>query len=108
MPAAVLGDFEQLVLLALVRHGGDGYGASIGQDLAERTGRDVSLAAVYKTLERLQDKGFVASRIGAPTPERGGRRKRHYRVLAPGHRALVASLGAIRRMTEGLGPEFEG
>ena len=71
----VLGEFEQLVLLALVRLGTDGYGVSIADDIAERTSRDVSLGAVYKTLERLEDKGLVASRIGDPTPERGGRRR---------------------------------
>jgi PadR family transcriptional regulator PadR len=108
MTEPVLGEFEQLVLLALVRQGADGYGVSICQDLVDRTGRDVSLAAVYKTLERLQDKGYVASRIGEPTAERGGRRKKHYRLLAPGQRALKSSLAAIRRMTAGLGREFEG
>ena len=75
MTEPVLGEFEQLVLLALVRQGADGYGVSICQDLVDRTGRDVSLAAVYKTLERLQDKGYVASRIGEPTAERGGRQE---------------------------------
>jgi len=108
MTEPVIGEFEQLVLLALVRQGADGYGVSICQDLVDRTGRDVSLAAVYKTLERLQDKGYVASRIGEPTAERGGRRKKHYRLLAPGQRALKSSLAAIRRMTAGLGREFEG
>jgi len=103
----VLGEFEQLVMLALVRQGADGYGVSICQDLVERTGRDVSLAAVYKTLERLEDKGYVGSRVGEPTAERGGRRKKYYRLLAPGDRALKASLAALRRMTAGLGREFD-
>src|SRR5687768_9234372 len=104
----VIGEFEQLVMLALVRLGPDANGVSVCQYLIDRTGRDVSLAAVYKTLERLEDKGYVGSRIGEPTAERGGRRKKHYRLLAPGSRALKASLTAIRRMTEGLGREFEG
>jgi DNA-binding PadR family transcriptional regulator len=98
----VLGEFEQLVLLALIRVGADAYGVSIADDIAERTRRAVSLGAVYKTLERLEDKGLVASRVGNPTPERGGRRKKHYRVLAPGQRALAQSLGALRAMTAGL------
>lgn len=102
MPDIVLGEFEQLVLIALVRQGADAYGVSICQDITERAGREVSLGAVYKTLERLEDKGLVASRVGEPTPERGGRRKKHYRLLAPGQRALKQSLGAIRRMTDGL------
>ena len=108
MAEPVIGEFEQLVLLALVRQGTEAYGVSVCQDLIDRTGRDVSLAAVYKTLERLEDKGYVGSRIGEPTAERGGRRKKYYRMLAPGNRALKSSLAAIRRMTEGLGREFEG
>ncbi len=71
------------------------------------TGRDVSLGAVYKTLDRLEDKGLVASRIGEPTAERGGRRKKHYRLLAAGQRALRGSIGALRRMVDGLEPELK-
>jgi PadR family transcriptional regulator PadR len=107
MSGSVLGEFEQLVLLALVRQGADAYGVSICDDIAGRTGRDVSLGAVYKTLERLEDKGLVASRVGQPTRERGGRRKKHYRLLAAGHRALRQSLAALRRMTDGLETELE-
>lgn len=95
------------MLLALVRQGPGAYGVPICADISERTGRDVSLGAVYKTLERLEDKGLVVSSIGAPTPERGGRRKRHYRLLAAGQRALRQSLGALRRMTDGLGAELK-
>ncbi|HUF46979.1 MAG TPA: helix-turn-helix transcriptional regulator [Vicinamibacterales bacterium] len=107
MPGNVLGEFEQLVLLALVRQGRDAYGVSICQDISSRTGRDVSLGAVYKTLDRLEDKGLVQSRIGAPTPERGGRRKKHYRPAAAGERALRHSLAALRRMTDGLESEWK-
>ncbi len=107
VPDPILGEFEQLVLLALHRQGRDGYGVSICQDITDRTGREVSLGAVYKTLERLETKGLGASHIGEPTAERGGRRKKHYRLLARGQRALHLSLRAIRQMTEGLGPEFE-
>jgi DNA-binding PadR family transcriptional regulator len=103
----ILGEFEQLVLLALARHGRDGYGMSIWQEMVDRTGREISLAAVYKTLERLEDKGLVASHVGEPTAERGGRRKKHYRLLATGQRALKASLSTIRRMAEGLGEEYK-
>lgn len=97
-----LGDFEQLVLLALMRLGDEAYGVSIGDELAARTGRDVSLGAVYKSLERLERKGLVRHRVGAPTPERGGRRKKHYTLLPAGRRALESALAALRRMTEGL------
>ena len=102
-----VGEFEQLVLLALFRVGKDAYGVSIWREIGDRTGRDVSLGAVYKTLERLEDKGFVVSREGAPTPERGGRRKKHYRLLAAGHRTLTESIQALRRMTDGLAPELK-
>ena len=102
MATETLGEFEQLVLIALLRQGRDAYGMSVYEDIASRTGRDVSLGAVYKTLERLEDKGLVASAIGEPTPERGGRRKKHYRLLAAGQRALKQSMSALQRMTEGL------
>jgi len=102
VPELILGEFEQLVLLALIRQGQDAYGVSICDDIASRTGRDVSLGGVYKTLERLEDKGLVASRVGEPTAERGGRRKKHYRILAAGQRAVKQSLAALERMTDGL------
>lgn len=102
-----VGEFEQLVMLSLFRVGKDAYGVSIWREIVDRTGRDVSLGAVYKTLERLEDKGLVGSRQGAPTPERGGRRKKHYRLLAAGHRALTQSLAAIRSMTDGLDAELK-
>lgn len=102
MSELVLGEFEQLVLLALLRQGNDAYGVPIADDIAERTRRSVSLGAVYKTLERLEDKGLVSSRLGEPTPERGGRRKKHFRVLAAGQRALKHSIEGLRAMTEGL------
>jgi DNA-binding PadR family transcriptional regulator len=107
MVTSPIGEFEQLVLLALFRVGKDAYGIPIWREIVDRTGRNVSLGAVYKTLERLEDKGFVASREGAPTPERGGRRKKHFRLLAAGHRALTQSLAALRSMTDGLGSELE-
>jgi PadR family transcriptional regulator PadR len=102
MARAALHDFEQLVLLALVRQGSDAYGVRVCQDITDRTGRDISLGAVYKALDRLEGKGFVQSRLGEPTPERGGRRKKHFRVLGAGQRALAQSLIALRKMTDGL------
>ena len=100
-----LGEFEQLVLLALVRLADEGYGVSIHAEIARRTRRQVSLAAVYKTLDRLEQKGFAASRLGDATRERGGRRKKHFRIQPAGRRALQHSLASIRRMTEGLAGE---
>jgi DNA-binding PadR family transcriptional regulator len=107
MADLTLGEFEQLVLLALARHGDRAYGVPIAAEITERTGRDVSLGAVYKTLERLELKGLVASTLGLPTAERGGRRKKFYRMNAFGQRALRQSLGALKRMTDGLAPELK-
>jgi PadR family transcriptional regulator, regulatory protein PadR len=104
----MLGEFEQLVLLATMRGGADAYGVTIRRAIVERTGRDVSLAAVYKTLTRLEEKGFVIARVGEPTPERGGRRKRYYALTAPGQRALRQSVETLRRMTRGLDLGLEG
>ena len=99
-----LGEFEQVVLLALIRLRANAYGASIRQEIAERTGRDVSVGAVYTTLERMQQKGFVSSARGAPPPERGGRAKRYYKIEAPGARVLQRSRETMDRMWEGLVP----
>jgi PadR family transcriptional regulator, regulatory protein PadR len=96
-----LGRFEELVLLALVRLR-ETYGVPIRREIAERTGREVSFGAVYTTLERLERKGYVASRIGDPTPERGGRAKRYFRIEAPGITALNRSQQAVARMAEGF------
>jgi DNA-binding PadR family transcriptional regulator len=83
-----LGEFEQAVLLSIIRLRSNAYGVPIRQELTERIGREVSFGAVYTALERLEAKGFVSSRMGDPTPERGGRAKRFYRIEAPGERAL--------------------
>ena len=93
-----LGRFEEMVLLALVRLRENAYGVPIRREIAERTGRDVSFGAVYTTLERLERKGYVSSRVGEPTPERGGRAKRYFRIEAPGRRALNSSRETIARM----------
>lgn len=103
-----LGELEQMVLLAIVALGDDAYGASIRREIARRTERDVRSGAVYTVLERLERNGLVASRIGEPTPERGGRRKRHYRVRRDGARALEASLDRVRRMADGLDERIAG
>ena len=97
-----LGDFEQLILLALVRLGDQAYGVSIHNEIVRRARRDVTVAAVYKTLERLELKGMAVSSLGEPTSERGGRRKKHFRIQAAGRRALKQALASIRRMSEGL------
>lgn len=98
----ILGEFEHLVLLAVLRQEPDGYGASIRQELEERTGRQTSVGALYSTLDRLAGKGMVAARTGVPTPERGGRAKRHFSVTPPGHAALRESRRQLEAMWEGL------
>jgi PadR family transcriptional regulator PadR len=102
-----LGEFEQFVLLALMRLGSEAYGVAIRDEIEQRTGRNVALGAVYTTLLRLEDKRFVGSRLGEPTPQRGGRRKKYYHPLAAGRRELAASLEALRSMTRGLTAGFE-
>ena len=102
-----LGDSSSLVLLALLRLGDEGYGVAVQREIAGRTARNVSFATVYTTLSRLEAKGFVATRQGEPTPERGGRRKKYFAISAPGKRALQGSLRAIRTMTRGLDASWE-
>jgi PadR family transcriptional regulator, regulatory protein PadR len=98
----VLGDFEQLVLLALVRLGPEAYGATIRREIETRAERELSISAVYTTLQRLEQKGFVRSRVGDPVPERGGRRRKHFELLPPGARALKAAYDAFAGMTAGV------
>lgn len=102
-----LGEFEQFVLLALLRLDHNAYGVTIAREIASRTGREPTLGAIYKTLARLEGKGYVSSRLGEPTAERGGRRKRLYQLEPLGHRALAQSLDALLRMSKGLRKELE-
>jgi DNA-binding PadR family transcriptional regulator len=98
---------DQLVLRALLRRGAGAHGVAIRDEIAARTGRRVTLGAVYTTLLRLENKRLVATRLGEPTPQRGGRRKKFYRPLAAGRRELAASIEAVRSMTRGLTPTLE-
>ena len=100
---APVGEFELLVLLATMSLGEAAYPFSIARDIEQRTGRVASRAAVLITLERLEDKDLVSSRYGDPTPERGGRPKRFFRVKGRGVRAVQASLDRIETMRAGLG-----
>lgn len=102
-----LGELEQLILLALVELGSDAYGASIGREIERRTGRQVSPGAIYTALDRLGARSYVSSEVGSPTPQRGGRRRRYYRLEAEGARALERSLAVIRSMSKGLAPKLE-
>lgn len=97
-----LGEFEQLILFALVELEDNAYGASIGRAIEHRTGRTVSAGAIYTTLDRLTVRGMVTPREGTPTPERGGRRRKFYTLEAEGARELSRSVDVMRTMSEGL------
>jgi PadR family transcriptional regulator PadR len=102
--APVLGDFEQLVLLGVLRLElrDSAYGAAIRQEIHARSGRDVSINAVYTTLDRLEGKGLVRSWIGDPTPQRGGRRRKFYALRPSGIAALRQAYRAFTAMADGL------
>jgi PadR family transcriptional regulator PadR len=103
MRARLLGEFEQAVLLAIMRLGSGGaYGVPIRHDLTERLGRPVSIGAIYTVLERLEAKGFVSSWMGGATRERGGRAKRFYRIEAPGFHALDEARMVTANLWAGL------
>lgn len=91
MPRYYLGEFERAVLVALVRLGDDAYGVTIRRHLADRLQREIAIGAIYTTLQRIEDKGLVSSFMGDPTPERGGRAKRFFRIEAAGLEALERS-----------------
>ena len=98
-----LGQFEQLVLTAILTRGEDAYGVSIHSKVEELARpKAVSLGAVYVTLDRLEDKGLVKSWLSDPTPERGGRAKRCYRLEALGERALEESAVTAKRVWDGI------
>jgi DNA-binding PadR family transcriptional regulator len=99
-----LSEHELYVMLALARLGGDGYGVSIRREIEERAGRDVSIGAVYATLARLEQKGFLTSRLSEPVPVRGGRSRRHFGLTVAGERALEGALAMLRRMASGAWP----
>jgi len=97
-----LGEFEHVVLLAVLRLPDVAYGMSVRREIADRTGRDVSVGAVYATLDRLAAKGLVTSALLDPTPERGGRAKRSFRLTGPGVDAANRTRRQLENMLEGL------
>jgi DNA-binding PadR family transcriptional regulator len=102
-----LGEFELMVLLALIRLGDDAYGVPISREIEERGGREVALGSVYAALERLEERGSVTSRLGDPTAARGGRAKRYFRITAQGLREVRQTRRALVNLWGGL-PELEG
>jgi len=103
---ARLGEFEQLLLFALVRLGDDAYGVTLRQEIETRTNRVVSAGAVYTAMERLEARGFVSSAIGEPTPQRGGKRKKHYKLEKAGAKALARSYNSLSAMAHGVAPKL--
>jgi len=97
-----LGEFEHIVLLAILRLGENAYGVTLRQEIEERTDRHPSPGALYITVDRLENKGFVSSRFGDPTPQRGGRAKRFFRVTAKGVQAVARAQRSYRRLLDGL------
>ena len=104
---SVLGDFEQLVLFGVLRLGDEAYGAAIRQEIHARSGRDVSINAVYTTLDRLESKGLLRSWVGEPTPQRGGRRRKFYAPRPAGVAAARQAYLAFTSMTVGLERRLE-
>jgi len=102
-----LGEFEQLILFALLELDDTAYGASIGRAIEARTGRRVAAGAVYTALDRLAMRGLVTARVGEPTPERGGRRRKYYTLEPQGALELNRSVEVLRSMSEGLLPKLE-
>jgi PadR family transcriptional regulator PadR len=97
-----LGEFEHIVVLALLRLADQAYGVTIRREIELRTGREASVGAIYATLARLEKKGYVRSHLGDPTPQRGGRSKRFFRVTAKGVGAVNRTQRVLQVMAEGL------
>src|SRR5579863_7396119 len=97
-----LGELEQVLLLALAHLGEEAYGVSVATLIEARTGRVLSPGAIYTALDRLEQRGFVSSRWGDKTPERGGKRKRYYRLRPAGALALRQTQHALAQMARGL------
>lgn len=102
-----LGDLEQVILFALARLKGEAHGAAIAREIETRAGRHVSPGGLYTVLDRLEAKGLVTSWIGESTPERGGRRRREYRLEPAGARELRKWYRAIKEIAVGTGPVLD-
>ena len=107
MSRELLGNFELMVLLALIRLGDEAYGVPISKTIEDSTGRDVLVGSVYAALERLEEKGFVSSALGEPTAERGGRAKRYFRITAGGLRQVRDTRRALMKLWHGV-PTLQG
>lgn len=99
-----LGEFEHCLLAAIVHLDDEAYGVTIRREIGERTGRDIAIGALYTSLDRLERKGYLRSRMSDPTTQRGGRSKRYFTVTAAGARAMQRSRERLLRMWDGLAP----
>ena len=102
-----LGEFEQLLLFALLRLGDDASGASVMEEIENRADRPASAGAIYTGFERLTRKGLVSFCFGPPSKKRGGKRRRLYRLEPAGAEALKRSYRAIDQMAEGMASKLE-
>jgi DNA-binding PadR family transcriptional regulator len=107
MAAHTLRDFEQLLLLSMAHLGDDAHGGTIRRLIETRTGRLVAPGAIYTACDRLERRGLIASALGEPTPERGGKRKRYYRLRSTGLAAIRAQQAAQAGMWRGLKTKLE-
>jgi len=101
-----LGEFELVVMLAVLHRKDDAYGVTIAEELAARSGRATSRGALYVTLKRLEEKGYLSSSLTQEEPERGGRRRRYYAPTPAGVSAVSEAREAMRRMWHGLEHEL--
>jgi PadR family transcriptional regulator PadR len=97
-----LSQFELMLMLSVVRLGDDAYGVTVSNEIEVATGKEVALGSVYAALERLAERGLVSSRLGEPTPERGGRAKRYFKVTAAGLREVRDARRSLARLWQGL------
>ncbi len=108
MPQRSLGEFEHLVMLAIVRIGPGAYGVTIAEEVEARSGRSVNQAAVYMALRRIEEKGWATSEWGEPSHTRGGRAKRHFALTAPGLERLRIARAELDAMYEGIREALDG
>jgi len=101
-----LGEFEQLILFSVLQLGDEAFGVAIRENIEERTGKAVSSGAIYTALGRLEQRGFVSSRVGDPVEGRAGRPRKFYEILPEGARALKATYATIQAMAGGLIPKL--
>jgi DNA-binding PadR family transcriptional regulator len=107
MERGYLGEFELMILLTVIHLGEDAYGVPISREIEKRRKREVSVGSVYAALERLEEKGLVTSDLGDPTPERGGKAKRYFRVTQEGLRQVHNTRQVLSRLWRNL-PEVKG